>query len=477
MIVLAPWRWVPPEESPFGGHWAGHGPGVDLRRHSEMAAQGGVGGYGIFEVADDANIDGMVTFTGNVTRDRDAWQRTLGFRPEGDNVIDWTFDQLIRGADNSHADAPRPLRCIEPTRWELHLGGRHERLTGHLDRLRDAVYVRYDLDAILDQVESGDLPPNIHRKVLKAEADRLGIDWRTLRSKTARWRNETPLDPTTTISDPMNSGAYVDLTSYNGWEAPQSTYPFETGSGLLRIKGWDNRMFMSGYYNAWHGTPLSANNNQAELVGCNTANFSCGPVARGNGTSAGYVAYCQGGDLTLANSSPGFTPLATIAKASDPIRLRIKALGSTIQASDTASSWRLTVTDTSITTGLRVGVVTVAVSFYSGQFTTATDFEARDFLAPTVTSKTASGTIGAGGTVQMLATEEPTSWSLQGSPPTGVSINSSGLVEWTSATPLGTHSITVRATNSLGNGDGTLTLTILAAGGSPAALFTTGRRR
>lgn len=474
MIVLAPWRWVSADQSPFGGHWAGHGPGVDLRRHSEMAAQGGVGGYGIFEVADDADIDGMVTFTGNATRDRDAWQRTLGFRPEGDNVIDWTFDQLIRGADNSHADAPRPLRCIEPTRWELHLGGRHERLTGHLDRLRDAVYVRYDLDEILNAVEAGELPPNIHRKVLKAEADRLGIDWRTLRSKSARWRNETPLDPTTTISDPMNSGAYVDLTSYNGWEAPQSTYPFEAGEGLLRAKGYDGRLSMGGYYSAWHGTSLSSSNNQAEFIGCNTASFACGPVARGNGTTSGYIAYCQGGNLNLGTASPSFSSLASTTKASDPIRLRIKALGSTIQASDTDVSWKLSVTNTSITTGLRVGLVSFAFSIYSGQYTSATDFEARDFLAPTVTSRAASGAPGVGGTAQMSATEEPTSWSLQGSPPTGVSIDSSGLVTWASATPAGVYSITVRATNSLGNGDGTLTLAIAVTGHIRRALLGVG---
>ncbi|MDX1968030.1 MAG: hypothetical protein SFV23_12720 [Planctomycetaceae bacterium] len=83
--------------------------------------------------------------------------------------------------------------------------------------------------------------------------------------------------------------------------------------------------------------------------------------------------------------------------------------------------------------------------------------------APTVTNNSASATFGVGGTVQMSASESPTTWSLTGSPPTGVSINSSGLVTWTGATPVGVHSIGVRATNAGGNGDGTLTLTITAA--------------
>lgn len=83
--------------------------------------------------------------------------------------------------------------------------------------------------------------------------------------------------------------------------------------------------------------------------------------------------------------------------------------------------------------------------------------------APTVTANSASAIAGVGGTVQMSATNSPTSWSLPGSPPTGVSVNSSGLVTWTGATPAGVHSITVRATNAGGFGDGTLTLTIASA--------------
>jgi hypothetical protein len=79
---------------------------------------------------------------------------------------------------------------------------------------------------------------------------------------------------------------------------------------------------------------------------------------------------------------------------------------------------------------------------------------------PVVTNNSASAAAGVGGTVQMSATNTPTSWSLSGSPPTGVSINSSGLVTWTGSTPAGVHSITVRATNAGGSGDGTLALTI-----------------
>jgi len=83
--------------------------------------------------------------------------------------------------------------------------------------------------------------------------------------------------------------------------------------------------------------------------------------------------------------------------------------------------------------------------------------------APVVSGNTASAAYGVGGTVQMSATNSPTSWSLTGTPPAGVSINSSGLVTWTGVTPVGAHSVGVRATNAGGDGDGTLALTITAA--------------
>jgi hypothetical protein len=81
---------------------------------------------------------------------------------------------------------------------------------------------------------------------------------------------------------------------------------------------------------------------------------------------------------------------------------------------------------------------------------------------PVVTNNSASGLSGIGGTLQMTATNTPTSWSLPGSPPAGVTIHSSGLISWTSATPPGVYSITVRATNAGGSGDGTFFLTLIA---------------
>lgn len=440
---------------------------IDLRRFDQIADHASVG-YAIAIYPGDLPEGSIPLETGNVTNDRDAWFAATGFRPEGENATDWAFDQLLRGADNAHADAVRPLRCIEPSRWEMFLGGRHERMTGHIDRLRDAVYVRRDLDVIFDEVQAGRLPDGIHRKALQAEADRLGIDPLTLRSKSARWKNETPLKPTTTISDPMNSGSSVSLNTYNGWTTPQSAVPFTTGGGLLSIEGFGTGLSHGGSYAAWASTSMSSSNNQAEFVGANTSGFIAGPMCRGNGTLTGYNVCCYSGNIWLY-AMPGITLLASGSKAADPVRMRVQAIGSTIKAADNNSTWNLSVTNTAITTGLRVGAFLFALSTYGGQFVTATDFLGNDFVAPTVTANSASGTFGTGGTVQMSASDSPTSWSLPGTTPTGVSIDNAGLVTWTGSTPAAVHSVTVRATNAYGDGDGTLTLTIT----SPTTTTTT----
>lgn len=79
---------------------------------------------------------------------------------------------------------------------------------------------------------------------------------------------------------------------------------------------------------------------------------------------------------------------------------------------------------------------------------------------PVVTNDSATGTAGTSGTKQMSATNTPTSWSLPYSPPTGVTINNSGLISWNTSTSAGSYSISVAAFNAGGSGLGTLSLTM-----------------
>ena len=89
---------------------------------------------------------------------------------------------------------------------------------------------------------------------------------------------------------------------------------------------------------------------------------------------------------------------------------------------------------------------------------------------PSITSATsASGTVGSAFSYQIAATNSPTSYGASGLPG-GLSVNTStGLISGTPTTA-GTYTITLRATNSYGTGNATLTINIASISGSPPAI-------
>lgn len=379
VVGLVPFRWVTDRGMP---HWAlpdGVTSSIDLRRVGQITDTAATG-YAI-AIYPDALPDGSVALeTGNITRDRDAWLATLGYRPAGANAVEWAWSHLMDGADDQFAAACRPLRGGRGGRIEMHLGGRNERALSHTERLVQAVLKRRELDEIFDDVQAGRLPDGIHRKALQAEADRLGIDPLTLRSKATRWRNETPLRPTTTITDEGNSGSYVSMTVY-GWTESGTLNKWTTGSGLFRFAA-DGSGQQSW---AWHPTSLSSSNNQSSLVNHTTGNSVSACICRGNGGTgpdgtawSGYINDLYGSTHHAYAVVLGVgTSLANIARsASTPRTFAIKAVDSSITATS-SNGTTSTVTNTAVTTGLRVGVY----GYNAGGTDTFETFSADDFLS------------------------------------------------------------------------------------------------
>lgn len=462
VVGLVPYQWKTVGGMSFWTLPDGVTSAIDLRRIDQITDKTATG-YAIAIYPDELPDGSVALDTGNTTRDRDAWLTTLGYRPAGSNAVEWAWSHLMDGADDQFAAACRPLRGGRRGRIEMHLGGKHERALSHTERLVQAVLVRRDLDVIFDDVQAGRLPAGMHRKALQAYADDLGIDPLTLRSKAARWRNETPLRPTTSITDEGWSGTSQSLAAYGWTVLGNAAHTWNTGSDVFVFHGASASN--SGLI-AFHPTALSTSNMLTTAI-TQAAGDYCGPFARGSGSTnsnwSGYGCDNFAGEATLqlfafVSSSP--TLLGQDSSGSTPYTQRIQAIDSTIKASDNNSAWRLTYTNTAVTSGLRAGLWG-----WGGPYADVTinTFSANDYVAPTVTNNSASGAYGDGGTVQMSATESPTSWSLTGSPPTGVSIDNAGLVTWTGSTPAAVHSVGVRATNATGNGDGTLTLTITAA--------------
>jgi hypothetical protein len=86
-------------------------------------------------------------------------------------------------------------------------------------------------------------------------------------------------------------------------------------------------------------------------------------------------------------------------------------------------------------------------------------------LLPFVTPGTASGTSGTQATYQVVAGTAPTygaptAWAILSGGAAGITINSSGLITWTTAPAAGTYELLVRATNARGSDTGLVTLTL-----------------
>lgn len=437
-IGLVPYQWKTDGGMSFWALPDGVTSAIDLRRLDQITDKTATGHA--IAIYPDALPAGSVDLdTGNVTRDRDAWLSTLGYRPAGSNAVEWAWSHLMDGADDQFAAACRPLRGGRGGRIEMHLGGRHEWALSHTERLVQAVLIRRDLDAIFDDVQAGRLPDGMHRKALQAYADDLGIDPLTLRSKAARWRNETPLRPTTSITDEGNSGSYVSMTVY-GWTETGYLNRWTTGSGLFRFSA-DGSGQQSW---AWHPTSLSSSNNQSSLVNVTLAAVvAC--ICRGNGGTgssgsawSGYILDGQSGNGNHNCYSVvlGVGTLITqvVRSGSDPRTWSCKAVGSSITVTGSTGATS-TVTNTANTTGLRVGVY----GYNSPDTSTFETFTARDFLTPaSISTSPSSGPTAGGTSITITGTgfESNATVTVKGGSATGVSVASE--TSLTATTPSGT---------------------------------------
>lgn len=395
--ALVPYRWKTDDGMP---HWAlpdNVTSAIDLRptaMHVHLTALG----YAVAVVDGDLPEGAIELGTGNVTRDRDAWERALFFRPSGDTVDEMVWSHLTDGADDAGEAACRPLRCHKPDRLELHLGGRKERQTTATERLKQAVLIRADLARMVDDET---IPRRMLGKFLQAEADRMGIDAVTLRGKAAKLRDIRPERPETTIADTFTSGTTVRLSDYPNWtvngEQPLRFRVFSDGRLIFDGGALEYTAAFQSVY-GWHSTSLSSSNNEASLAGVSTSNSTSvlSVTARGNGSTSGYMAASFNGFSyawsVIANVA---TELAGVSANAGNRTMVVQAIGSTIKASDNTSAWQHTVTNTALTVGLRVGVH----GYSAGSFREASgDFAARDFLTPTVSSISPSSGALAGGT-------------------------------------------------------------------------------
>jgi hypothetical protein len=388
--ALVPYRWKTDDGMP---HWAlpdNVTSAIDLRptaTHVHLTALG----YAVAVVDGELPEGAIELGAGNATRDRDAWERALFFRPSGDTVEEMVWSHLTDGADDDGEAACRPLRCHRPDRLELHLGGRKERQTTATERLKQAVLIRADLARMVDDET---IPRRMLGKFLQAEADRMGIDAVTLRGKGAKLRDIRPERPETSFTDTFRDNAeFIFLSAHTpsgaggAWTvAGENGNRFQTGNsgdGLgskLYFDGGGGGISIGNASNyGWHPTSLSSSNNVAvlESVTRNGGQPALGPIIRGNGSTSGYT--CDNASATVLRAFSLVSNVGTsLGTATRSVQtrddLRAGASGSSIYFNDQATGISLQVSNTAVTVGLRVGVH----GYSGGGESQATGFSAQD---------------------------------------------------------------------------------------------------
>ena len=111
---------------------------------------------------------------------QDAWEAAVGYRPQGERLLDLLWDQLTSGADPAGDNAPPPLMPTAKGFLELHLGGhslvRAKRFRLDMPEARPVVEaIRRQYRRLRAAAERGEIPRDHHRRVLDAWGRQLRI--------------------------------------------------------------------------------------------------------------------------------------------------------------------------------------------------------------------------------------------------------------------------------------------------------------
>jgi len=267
---------------------------------------------------------------------KDVISQRLGVTATGDTLFQGIVDVMQRG-DPSGGENHRPLTT------SVFEG---EPISNTTARILDVV--RYDIrEGFLKDQESGSDQTKC-RKRLGAYCNKHGIDdWRTLLLPDIRDHHESPLPPTTVISDKLNS--LGDFSTQSGtWSA---------SGGLLKKTGAGDA------YDTIHHNQALSSANQYCVVGGNASTTGTtlvsGPMVRHPGNAnTGY--WC----FEYKSGSTYYVYLSKIVSGSrtDLTSSSMAAHGALAVRADSSDirAWRYTVTvqttDTSITSGDYVGV-------------------------------------------------------------------------------------------------------------------------
>jgi hypothetical protein len=325
---------------------------------------------------------------------RSAWQSATGFTPQGDTLNDLLADHLTRGADPLGDDACKPLTPTIRGELEIHLPG-HSRVwieklnPNHRHWNKYVSQIQLELLDIRKQSQTGKLIDpttrkvngDYHRKVADAlmeKCRRMGCDDFEMIRPRGWGKNEKPLKHATTLSDDFNRSDSTNLGA--NWD--EVTRDFEIMSNAVACPLSPDILDAQ----IRHTSSLSSADHYAQVVHTlGTTNFrDVGAAVRfASGAQTFYAfIYYNGSKLLYKRIAGSNTQIGTgSGTTSLPDTYKTEASGSTIAGYFNDSSV-VSVTDTSITANLQVGVAasdkSAGVTLGDTKFD---DFEAGDLVS------------------------------------------------------------------------------------------------
>lgn len=365
---LGPWQWNAVEGDGFWSAPAQALASLDLRSIPDCAARTTPSGFGLFVTANGVDLGSDYNNLGtqwdasltNQQRNRIASALLLPETPAATTLDALIWEALTIQADPIGDDRAKPIVPTTLRELELWFAGQRVRTkrfrfddpeaTPVQDLLRRA-YRAHRLDSL-----EGRAPANLYKKILGFWVRKFGLSYRWFQPTDVP--DEEPLEPETTFSESFNTSNGDTLGPDLTWTEVDGDWDIVSNAAELISN------FGSTARSARADSDLSSVDHYADVSLLQADNGTHpGPCARfSSSANTFYAATWNGhnfaGTHTLYKCVTGtLTSLGTSSQAYTlPMQLRCEANGSTIRQLLAVSTEKISVTDTSITTGTRCGI-------------------------------------------------------------------------------------------------------------------------
>lgn len=389
---LGPYEWIDDaEEGTFWQPPGGTRGAVDLGAREHFDRPGSSRSIGFFAVdpAQSLPSEYVLLASGDLREINSSgdiqsiWESLLGYRPQGDLLVDLLWDQLTTGSDPDWVDATKPLMPRVNGTLELVLGG-HSRIKS--ERFRFGTHPHTDRVKTLlqrDYQRLHDADANHARKVLDYWLTKYRLShedrsqWEQLIPPHLRRGHGGPLTRATMFTDDFNR---AELGA--DWLAIQGTW--QIMSNELEYAGGAGNPFATVRYEQ----DLDSEDHYTQITSLTTEawNYETGPMCRFAGSSGsedGYAAQQSDSSnktrrlVKVVSGTNSVLAFDTNAE-SFPQTLKVEADGSTIRHYDDGELI-FEVTDTGVTGNVRGGVT----ADHSSSSSTFDNYESADLeVAP-----------------------------------------------------------------------------------------------